>query len=64
MWVAYYRKDMITYGTNTNNIAEAINSSLKKWIKRQTKMSRCLEKLLKFLDDQIHSINYDKFRQK
>jgi hypothetical protein len=37
MWVAYYRNDMIKYKTNTNNIAEAINSSFKKWIRDKLK---------------------------
>ena len=64
MWVTVYRSEMVTNGSNTNNIAEAINSALKQFIPKQTKMSRCLRKLLSFLDDQICSINYDEFKEK
>ena len=49
MWVARYRIEMVTNGSDTNNVAEAINRVLKSFIKKQTKMSRCLRKLLKFL---------------
>ena len=64
MWVLRYRSNLVTHGSNTNNIAESINTCLKQFIPKQTKMSRCLRKMLKFVDDQISKIHFDEFKEK
>jgi hypothetical protein len=64
MWVSHYRRHMVTNGSDTNNISESLNRVLKGFIDKQTKMSRCLRKLLNFLDDQMVGISFDEFKEK
>ena len=64
MWVSHYRRHMVTNGSDTYNISESLNRVLKGFIDKQTKMSRCLRKLLNFLDDQMVGISFDEFKEK
>jgi hypothetical protein len=64
MWVSHYRRQIVTNGSDTNNISESLNRVLKGFIDKQTKMSRCLRKLLNFLDDQMVGISFDEFKEK
>ena len=58
LWVKYNRKDLLNFNSNTNNIAEAVNSTLKQFIKRSTKMSLCMKKMLHFIDYEEKKINF------
>ena len=64
MWVKFYRKDLQNFNSDTNNIAEAVNSTLKQFIKRATKIALCMKKMLSFIDYEDKKIHYNEFIQK
>ena len=50
MWVYCYRRALTIGNNNTNNRVESMNRLLKKFIKYKSKMSKCLQGILNFLN--------------
>ena len=49
-WVLAFRSDLPTLYNNTNNRVETANSKLKQFIKKNSKMSDCIQGLLSYLN--------------
>ena len=64
MWVYGYRLKLKIGNNNTNNRVESMNKLLKRFIKKKTKMSKCIKGILDFLDYMSEEMSLKQWNEK
>ncbi|RNA04707.1 FAR1-RELATED SEQUENCE 3 [Brachionus plicatilis] len=63
MWVKHFRSGVFTCGSDTNNSVETLNKQLKTFIKKNTTMDQCLDRMFKLLTFMENQINFKVYKQ-